>query len=45
MKDRRNVEMLVSLTNPLVRVVDGIVGERVSMRVGVYFLFHFEKGI
>ncbi|MCO5552918.1 hypothetical protein L7F22_006437 [Adiantum nelumboides] len=33
LKDRTKVEKLVKLSNPLVRAVDGLVGERVSMRV------------
>lgn len=33
LKDRTKVQQLVQLFDPLVRAVDGIAGERVSMRV------------
>lgn len=33
LKDRTKVNSLVQLSDPLVRAVDGIVGEKVSMRV------------
>ncbi|CAM6099817.1 unnamed protein product [Calypogeia fissa] len=37
LKDRNKVNSLVELSDPLVRAVDGIVGEKVSMRVDVDF--------
>jgi len=33
LRDRRKVQQLVDLFDPVVRAVDGIAGERVSMRV------------
>ncbi|GKU93982.1 hypothetical protein SLEP1_g7529 [Rubroshorea leprosula] len=33
LRDRRKVQQLVQLSDPLVRAIDGIAGERVSMRV------------
>lgn len=40
LRDRSKVQQLVQLFDPLVRVVDGFAGERVSMRVGLYELMH-----
>lgn len=38
LRDKNKVQKLVQLFDPLVRAIDGIAGERVSMRVRYYIL-------
>lgn len=38
LRNRKKVQQLVDLFDPVVRAVDGIAGERVSMRVKCYNL-------